>query len=239
MAVCLEPKIQQLIQDKIISLGHQISGKKLEHFKSYKIALKPKALAINGRAGWDSKLSSAPTADRPELQEGEVIPPIQNILKDEPAVEAHHAAQPSQPTCFSCPACGAAVLSNVKSFQLKDLDKTCKCRTCCTSSKVGRWKCKCQLPWHLCTTHVECCSKASLSKRERIPVAPKKRIAPQSFEQLIAFDNQRAANQQYKRFKSNKAMRNAQVCKPVNILPPQANLLSQKLRDRFAYLLNK
>ncbi len=236
MAINIDSHMQQSIQDKIISLRHQISGKKLDQFKAGKIRLLPKPLALNGRAGWDSKLVKACDLDATHKPNIILSMPIQDQAKTNQGIEPEDAMQRLQPTCFSCPTCGAAALSNDKCFQLKDLDNTCMCKACNTRSKVGRWRCNCQLPWHLCTTHIEHCRNQGNKRRTTPPnIAPKKRIASQTFEQLMAHDNLRASKQLCTR------MSNSSKCaKPASsILPPQSNILSHNLRERFAYLLNK
>ncbi len=141
------------------------------------------------------------------------------------------------PTWYSCPACNAPKISNSIIFQLRDLDTPVYCRSCRSSSKVGRWRCTCQVPWHRCTKHILCCNNTN-SNREQPPKQQHKgikRIAFQSFDQLQAFDDKRAAKER------RRNMTKSSSCNTPahNILPPQSNILSQRLRERFAHLLLK
>ena len=53
----IDDNMQKSIADKLITLGHQISGKKLSDFKGGSMLLRPKPLMLKGRVGWDSKLT--------------------------------------------------------------------------------------------------------------------------------------------------------------------------------------
>ena len=144
-------------------------------------------------------------------------------------------------TCFTCPSCQAPLLSTDSIFQLKDLDKPAKCKGCSSSSKVGHWMCSCQLHWHLCTKHIDCCTSNtnSINSSSKQPLmlhnTGVKRIATQTFEQLQAVDDKRAL----KEIRRSMTKSSKHVTPAHSILPPQSNILSQKLRERFAHLLQK
>ena len=88
----------------------------------------------------------------------------------------------------------------------------------------------------VCAQHIKYCQTNSRAKRPPKPSnTGSKRIATHTFEQLIAYDNMRATKQLRTSMNSS-----SKVAKSAsNILPPQSNILSHKLREKFAYLLNK
>ena len=229
----IDSNMQKSIADKLITLGHQISGKKLSDFKGGSMLLRPKPLILKGRVGWDSKLTPK-------------IKPIPSCGEDRSESHARDvicrddAKQAPLPTWYTCPACNAPRLSNSIIFQLRDLDNPVFCRSCKVSSKVGRWRCKCQLPWHLCTQHSFCCNNNdnTNSNRKQPPKQHNrgtKRIAFQSFDQLQAFDDKRAAKERRRNMTKSSSCHTPAH----NILPPQSNILSQRLKERFAHLLTK
>ena len=224
--------MQADIAEKLITLGHQIAGKKLRAFIDGSVSLKPKPLNLKGRAGWDSKLT-------PQAH------PIHKECKDTARTSSANVGSQNEdgevflPTYFACPGCQAPQLSTQAAFQLKDLDKPTRCKNCKMFNKVGRWLCKCHLPWHLCTQHVHSCRahRNANSNDHQPPVLPRtsvKRIAPMTYEQLQAFDNTRAAKERRRNLTEP-----SRCHTPARILPPQSNILSQKLRERFASLLAK
>ena len=128
--------------------------------------------------------------------------------------------EPSQPACFQCPKCNASVISTHKAFQLIDLDHICKCNRCNNNVKAKDWMCNCQTRWHLCHIHQSCTSDIL---KQNDPVnkpcrANKRPLGPFTHEQLVNIDTKRSRKD------------------PPRILPPSPNLLSVKLRDRFAHL---
>ncbi len=134
MSVSLHRDKQQAITDSLIKLGRQISGKKLEQFKDGTLQIMPRPLAINGRVGWDSKLGKGAKGIATQHQVIPTPPAKDPDPSQEP--EPHNSKQLKLPTCFTCPACGAAELSNNKKFQLVDLDSTLLCKGCNKRSKM-------------------------------------------------------------------------------------------------------
>ena len=129
---------------------------------------------------------------------------------------------PSQRVCFYCPECTASELSSNAIFQIEDLDRKCKCSNCKRSSKVNNWMCACRRKWHLCAHHqvYANCNKKKLSCSSG-PAPAKRLVGPLSLEQLQEFGVKRIHNS-----KSS-----------FQPLPPNRNILSAKLRERFAHLL--
>ena len=194
--------------------------------------LRPKPLILKGRAGWDSKLTPK-TKPTPSCGEDRSEPRVRD------ATCRDDAKQAPLPTWYTCPACNAPRLSNSIIFQLRDLDNPVFCRSCKVSSKVGRWRCKCQLSWHLCTQHIFRCNHNDANSNRKQPPKQQnrgtKRIAFQSFDQLQAFDDKRAAKERRRNITKSSSCRTLAH----NILPPQSNILSQRLKERFAHLLTK
>ena len=128
--------------------------------------------------------------------------------------------EPGQPACYQCPKCNASVISTHKAFQLIDLDHICKCNRCNNNVKAKDWMCNCQTRWHLCHIHQSCTSDI-LKQNDPInkPCRANKRpLGPFTHEQLVNIDTKRSRKE------------------PPRILPPSPNILSVKLRDRFAHL---
>ncbi len=208
-----------------------------------KIRIKPNSLALKGRVGWDSNLKGLgvptnitnilPLQDTTQDQRsiGGGTGRLKRVHGDVPLSIQANLLKPLDNTegpsdgiaLFTCPKCKACEISSNKAFNHHDLDKACKCKSCKTISKARNWMCKCQKPWHLCSIHSSCCSTTKKPKQS-VPTTPckgTKRFGPYTHEQLVAIDNKR--------------IRRA----PAVILPPSSNILSVKLRERFAHLLNK
>ncbi len=122
--------------------------------------------------------------------------------------------------CLSCPLCKACEVSSHPAFQLEDLDKKCRCHKCGKPSRAMHWLCKCQTPWHLCQIHKYCYYDNKNLSRDK-PCKRAKTISMMTHDELVAHDNKRARRE------------------PHTILPPQANILSPGLRERFARLLQR
>ena len=131
-----------------------------------------------------------------------------------------HAKRALDPICLQCPKCKASTISANAAFQSEDLDKVCKCATCKRNSKSNDWLCSCNAKWHLCNMHSHIVRQSSKKppKSESIP-RPKRQIGPLNFEQLQEIDTKRMR-------KSNG-----------HLIPLSGNILSAKLRERFAHLL--
>ena len=124
--------------------------------------------------------------------------------------------------CLACPGCKACITSNNPVIQLVDLDRSIKCEPCGKHIKAKDWNCKCLIPWHLCSVHRHShsmCSTKNLSSS--VPSQGSKRIPTMSIEDLRALDNRRTRRG------------------PPAILPPQNNILSPWLREKFAHLLRR
>ncbi len=192
-------------------LGHKISGKKLKDFKAGVHTLRAMPLALRGRVGWDSALGKNHKYHHKQYS----TPQCNDPSDDDTSNTMQYVPRT---ICLACPKCKAVELSSNKAFQLNDLDKAIKCVSCNTNQKISKWTCSCHTPWHLCQSH-----KLSYYERQKPlqtkPSKGSKRIHTMPHEQLVAHDRKRAR------------------CEPRAILPPQSNILSSGLRERFAYLL--
>ena len=125
--------------------------------------------------------------------------------------------------CLACPGCNACITSSHPAIQLVDLDRRIKCEPCGKYNKAKDWTCKCHIPWHLCSVHRQChsmCSTKNLPKS--VPLCRgSKRIPTMTIEDLRALDKRRTRRG------------------PPAILPPQNNILSPGLREKFAHLLRR
>ena len=196
-------------------LGHKISGKKLRDFKSHSLQLKLTNLELRGRAGWDSKLCNSNTNTTPICDSM----PLNTDADTQPTI--------NYPACFTSPCCSTWELSTNSGFQLVDLDRRIVCKNCKKTSRARDWNCRCGLLWHLCDRHIKW-ANPEYSTPRTVPKSKAaesckgtKRINTLTHDQLVAYDNMRARK------------------RPLNILPPQSNILSSKLRERFAHLLDK
>ena len=128
--------------------------------------------------------------------------------------------RPREDISFYCPKCKAPCNSNKCCFQLQDLDKVNKCKNCNVNVKARDWMCSCDHTWHLCAAHRSYCSGKQTKKPpcNGSGQSSKRMLGPLSNEQLQEIDAKRMR-------KSNQ-----------HILDPAPNILSVKLRERFAYL---
>ena len=125
-----------------------------------------------------------------------------------------------QPVCFICPKCKASTLSSNPAFQIEDLDKVCKCASCKCNVKSNEWLCGCGSKWHTCDIHRNIQPQPSKKPPGSEPAARAKRpMGPLTQEQLQEIDTKR--------------MRRAGH----QMIPLSSNILSVKLRERFAHLL--
>ena len=210
--------------DKLLKLGHNISNKLINNFRNGNLELKPQALTLNGRVGWDSDFKCI------EL-------PTEVHLAN--TINLSLQGQLSSPACFDCPSCRASILSTNPKFQLIDLDRPIKCGSCQVPSKVRSWTCRCNMLWHNCPTHIKHCNNKYTSKQtSSSSVKGTKRIATMTYEELTAHDDLRTTREISARL-LGEATRTSAAGSPHNILPPQSNILSPGLRKRFAYMLTE
>ena len=208
--VVMDEDMRKQIQLKLIQLGHRISSTQVERFIQGEIPLLPNLPNLRGRAGWDSKLSELPGLVASKQTHGDSqVVPL--------------SSPPSYPFCLSCPECNGNVLSNNKAFQQQDLDKVCKCNQCKQNIKVRDWNCRCGRRWHLCHFHSSLGNSniAKSTPTDKPCRGTKRAIGPFTHEKLVEIDTKRARR------------------RPPNILPPAHNILSVKLRERFAHLLSR
>ncbi len=206
-SIVVDDALRAVLEHNLIALGRRISNRDIQKFYNGDLALTPNIPNLNGRVGWDSKLRQLPGCTV------ESKPIVDNECKQ------GASKRPISPVCFQCPSCNASDLSSNKAFQLKDLDATCKCKSCKQKIKVKDWLCRCHLKWHICSTHQTYANasnaRTTLSSK---PGVPKRSIGPLTQEQLQEID----------------AKRRRKI--PPRVLPLTPNLLSSKLRERFAHL---
>ncbi len=167
---------------------------------------------LNGRVGWDSKLTKT-------------ISNMSQSPDKSSTIIAHDSMTNMSPSivCLACPGCNACITSSHPAIQLVDLDRRIKCEPCGKYNKAKDWTCKCHVPWHLCSVHRLChsmCSTKNLPKSGPL-CRGSKRIPTMTIEDLRALDNRRTRRG------------------PPAILPPQTNILSPGLREKFAHLLRR
>jgi hypothetical protein len=218
LALDLDEGRIRTIEDKLIMLGHKISGTKLRQYTSGSLGLASKPLMLNGRVGWDSKLDKSTTTNVGEMSNSN-NPIAQHDTMNNKC--GNHKSTP-EVICLACPGCKACITSNNPVIQLVDLDRSIKCEPCGKHIRAKDWNCKCLIPWHLCSVHRHSHSKCSTKNLSlSVPSQGSKRIPTMSLEDLRALDNKRARRG------------------PPAILPPQTNILSPGLRVKFAHLLNR
>ena len=217
LALDLDEGKFKMIEEKLIILGHKISGKKLRQYINGALGLASKPLMLNGRVGWDSRLTKS------IINMGET-PNMNNMLvahDNMNSISGIHQIIPKI-ICLACPGCKACITSNNPAIQLVDLDRPIKCEPCGKHVKAKDWNCKCLIPWHLCSVHRHSHSKCSTKNlSSSVPSQGSKRIPTMSIEDLRALDNRRTRRG------------------PPAILPPQSNILSPGLREKFAHLLKR
>ncbi len=208
-AVEIDDETAALLEHNLITLGHRVSSSKVQEFREGKTALIPKVPVVKGRAGWDSSL---------KMQENKQMHTTSNAIAIQQSKQG--TKREVEQVNFHCPQCKTEAASNKQCFQLQDLDKVNKCKNCNVNVKIRDWMCSCDHTWHLCGTHRSYCSKQSNKKPPcNAPSQSRKRmLGPLTQEQLQVIDTKRMR-------------RNNQ-----HILPPAPNILSVKLRERFAHL---
>jgi hypothetical protein len=209
-SIDVDDETLRLLELNLITLGHRVSTKQQKDFREGKITFKPVVPNLKGRAGWDSKI---------KLREGALYQP-----KPRQKHTANCCKRSVQPVCFQCPQCKASVLSSNQAFQNVDLDKVCKCKSCKAYVKVRDWRCSCLNRWHLCDKHQSYANPISKKPPSSLPSSSssnKRQLGPFSMEQLREIDTKR--------------MRKCNS----QLLTPSPNILSVKLRERFAYLFKE
>ncbi len=207
-SIIMDDDLRGALEQNIIALGHRISTKAIKQFREGNSQLTPNIPNLKGRVGWDARIIQ--------------VPGTKAICCAPPEAKSLQVGtkRPLEPACFHCPKCNASELSTNKSFQLEDLDATCKCKSCKQQIKVKDWWCGCCIKWHACTIHQ---SYANASRPKIDPSsahrAPKRSVGPFTYEQLLEVDAKRRRRE------------------TPRVLPPTANLLSPNLRIRFAHLL--
>ena len=164
---------------------------------------------LKGRVGWDSKIAQLPR---------NALGPLQQIIQQPWDIDERSG---SYPICLTCPQCKNESASNSITIKQQDLDIKSKCNKCKHNIKARDWMCKCRQPWHLCDIHMSCASKYTkgVVPTHKSCKGIKRAIGPLTHEQLVELDNKRMRK------------------KPRTILAPAPNILSAKLRERFAHIL--
>ena len=207
--IAIDNETAQILEHNLITLGHRVSAAKVQEFREGKITFIPIVPVWKGRAGWDSNIKTQPSKQEPDNQSAIATFASNHVSKRE-----------LEQTQFSCPQCNKETPSKNQCFQLQDLDKVNKCKNCKVNVKVRDWMCSCGHTWHLCDIHRSYCSQQSNKKPlSNVPSQCRKRmLGPLTHEQLQEIDTKR--------------MRRTNQ----HVLPPAPNILSAKLRERFAYL---
>ena len=149
-----------------------------------------------------------------------------HLLGDADNVKSRASLQPIR---LFCPYCKAQIISTNTAFQMEDLDKICKCKSCQKGHKVSMWKCCCGVKWHTCDRHRTCVvGKAHQSmaldnaqETSKNKNGAKRKLGPLTPQQLEAHDHKRIR------------------CDNHGVLPVTLNMLSPKLKIRFAHLIHK
>ncbi len=179
-------------------------------------------------------------------------PPTTNTIGDRHTTDNRTKHTNEAVVLLTCPTCNKQETCGNKAFLQKDLDASFKCNSCRTPSRVREWTCPCQLPWHACPLHQDSPRRFTtdmfgntITNTSDVPSTmlhgyTTKRKACQeqalTHEQLIQYDLKRARKEQRKM--SAKPTQNYATFTQHEVLMPKANLLSNKLKERFAYPLN-
>ena len=182
---------------------------KVDEFLSGKVSPKPNVPNLNGRVGWDSNML--------------LLPRDRDIgMHCQPAQQQSMQPHMAHDTVYLCPLCSYPEPSKDSAFQLLDLDKCHKCKYCKKASKLQDWQCMCQTPWHRCTRHCAHLQATTVDDRgcnaSKARPQAKRDLGPLSAADLCAIDAKRRRKM------------------PARLLAPTANMLSNKLRQKFAYL---
>ena len=140
--VVLSQAEQCNIARSLVTLSRTLTQRNLDAFINCKRTIIPKVLALNGKAGW---LSTITTSSHNQAT---------SVLWQPAALSC--SRPPDQNTVFpSCPhkLCDKVEPSTCKDFQLKNLDAKHKCFHCHRSSSIRNWSCPCGVRWHSCALH--------------------------------------------------------------------------------------
>ena len=142
----------------LVTLSRTIADKNLDAFMQGLRRIVPKVLALNGKAGWISTISTSSCHDnrtsilwRPALLECP-RPPVQNAV------------------FLTCPNkfCDKVESSTCRDFQFHDLDAKHKCFHCHKLSGVRNWNCPCGVRWHVCQLHAVVVGSLTISPRSQV-----------------------------------------------------------------------
>ncbi len=199
------------IERQLILLGRKLAETKVKQFMDGETTLVPRVPTMKGRAAWDSSIKVCVNyKDKDQTTDNcEVLHP-QGMKR---AYEQVH---------FHCPTCHTQTDATKPCFQLQDLVKVSRCGVCKANVKVRDWLCSCSNAWHSCAVHRSYCSRGSKKPLGNGPTPGAKRtVGPLTNEQLLQHDikRQRRTNS--------------------HVVDPTPNMLSHKLRERFAYLFDK
>ncbi len=103
--------LQDEIHNRIITLGHRISGVNVRDFKNGSSQLRLAEVNLKGRVGWDTALSNTNFSYNTHGQ------------LDTTNTADNTSIDINAPACFASPCCGAWEISTHTNFQLCDLDK--------------------------------------------------------------------------------------------------------------------
>ncbi len=206
-SIVVDDEIAGLVESSLITLGHRVSATDVRKFREGNLSFYATVPNLRGRVGWDSNIKVCAKyccVGSPSSKQASAIATLQRV---------------SNPVRFRCPACNASELSSNQAFQLADLDKTCKCKSCKATSKIKSWRCGCSTPWHLCTLHqFNANSNSKKPPSSGTTSNSKRKVGPLTYEQLQELGTKRIRKSNFK------------------AIPPAPNILSAKLRERFAYL---
>ena len=199
------------IERQIILLGRKLAESKLRQFMGGEITLEPHIPTMKGRAAWDSNIKICVNYKNKDPSTDICV-----VLSPQGTKRAHELVN------FYCPTCETQTDATKSCFQLQDLDHVSRCGVCKANVKVRDWLCSCSNAWHTCAVHRSYCSKGSKKPLSNGPTPSAKRtVGPLTCEQLLQHDikRQRRTN--------------------THLVEPTPNMLSHKLRERFAYLFDK
>ena len=127
------------IAKALVRLSRHVTVQHLEDYIARRRKLVPKVLALNGKAGWDSTITT--------LSHAHTTGP------DWDAAAPGTSAPQAGTQFYECKSCNKVEPSTCKEFQYHDLDLRRKCFHCKKHSEVKEWRCSCGVRWYLCPTH--------------------------------------------------------------------------------------